>query len=223
MRKMSALHIKALLSVFRKKTIIYTDKKAEYEYNPNKFLIDCPVFTNERHNTVSSLTIMLNNKCVTNCYYCYADKRNPIDCKITFTRLNEIIEEAHKLNVVSIDVIGGEVFLYKQWKELLDLLVKYNYRPLLSTKMPLKEDDIEFLAVTELPLQVSLDSLLPETLSSLLSVSEAYSRNIGRMFDMLQKYRIKTAVHTVLTQRNTTIKDLHSVYDFLCQYDNILY
>lgn len=208
---------------FPTRTIICSSDKSDMIYNPDDFLLSNISLVNKRHNNVSFLIIMLNNKCSTNCYYCYADKRRTFDCLISFQRLCDIIKEAHELKVVSIDLIGGEVFLYKYWKELLQYLVKYNYSPILSTKHPLEESDISFIAKTNLPLQISLDSMLPETLKSMLSVNNHYISKLHRMFGYLQKYKVKTAVHTILTQRNTTVKDMQSLYEFLSDFDNILY
>lgn len=214
----------AILS-FPSKTIISSNLKREVAYNnPEIFLLDKLDLRQKRHKTVSYLTIMLNNKCVTNCYYCYADKRKPTNCLISYERLCEIIHEASELGVVSIDLIGGEVFLYPKWKELLIELRKYHFHPLLSTKMPLTESDVKFLCESgHHTIQVSLDSLIPETLNVMLRVSHDYIKKIKHMFFMLQKYGVKVAVHTVLTSKNSTIDDMKSLFDFLCEFDNVLY
>lgn len=208
---------------FPAKTIICSNKKRDITYDPDIFLLDKLDLRQKRHKTVSKLTLMINNKCKTNCYYCYADKRNPINCLIKYERLCEIIKEAHDLNVVNIDLIGGEVFLYPRWKDLILELLKYHYNPLLSTKIPLEEEDVKFLATTKLPLQVSLDSLLPETLKSILGVNDNYIIKLKEMFSFLQKHQVKVAVHTIVTQRNSTVENMQSVYDFLSKFDNILY
>ena len=49
---------------------------------------------------------------MTDCIYCYADRREKIDCTIPLERLYEIIDEAKELDLRAIDVIGGDFFLY---------------------------------------------------------------------------------------------------------------
>lgn len=210
---------------FPPKTIISSNIKREINYpNPSIFLLDHLDLRQKRHSSVSKLTFMLTNKCKTNCYYCYADKRVPMDCKIPLYRFKQLIEEAAKLYVASIDLIGGEIFLYPHWKELLSILVEHNYKPLLSTKIPIIESDIEFISKTGLPLQISLDSCLCTTLKNMIRVKDSYLENMKQTFQFLLKYNTKVAIHTIITQRNSTIEDMQSIYDFLVPYsDTILY
>ena len=210
---------------FPPKTIISSNSKREINYfDPNIFIFEHLDLRQKRHSSVSKLTFMLTNKCKTDCYYCYADKRFPTDCKIPLTRFKQLIEEAVKLYVASIDLIGGEIFLYPHWKELLSILVEHNYKPLLSTKIPITESEIEFIGKTGLPLQVSLDSCLCATLKNMLRVKDSYIENMRQTFLLLLKYNVKVAIHTIITQRNSTIEDMQSIYDFLKPFSNtILY
>lgn len=210
---------------FPKMTIItdFDDSANKTKYSLSDFLIDIPNLFYKRHNNVSFITIMLNNLCYTDCYYCYADKRIPTSCKISLMRLKEVIAEAKKLNVVSIDLIGGEVFLYKYWKELLKELVSVGYYPFISTKLPLSESMVADFQELSLPLQFSLDSLIPSTLVDMLNVSERYRNDVVKTLSLLNKYNIPIAVHTILTQRNITISDMQSIYDVLKNFSNIIY
>lgn len=40
---------------------------------------------------------------------------------------------------------GGDIFAFPDWKEVIRKVGQYGFTPLLSTKIPLKEDDIYFL------------------------------------------------------------------------------
>ena len=78
---------------------------------------------------------------------------------------------------ISLD--GGEVFLYKYWKELLALLYKYELNDnFISTKMPLNETDILELKKYDITLQVSLDSINPAILQRTLNVNKNYTEKI---------------------------------------------
>lgn len=45
---------------------------------------------------------------------------------------------------------GGDIFAFPDWKEVIRKVGQYGFTPLLSTKIPLKEDDIYFLKSLEL-------------------------------------------------------------------------
>ncbi|WP_302429897.1 MULTISPECIES: radical SAM/SPASM domain-containing protein [Bacteroidales] len=218
------IHYKNYSIVFPSRLIIVSDKTRDIVYNPKDFLLDNIDLSVSRPISVSKLTLMVNNICSTNCYYCYADKRKIVENKISIERYKQIIEEAKINGVVAIDVIGGEFFLYSHWKQLYKFLVEHNYYPLLSTKMCLKESDIQFLSSNNCTqLQFSLDSLIPQTLNRMLGVNDRYVENVKHTLRLLDKYGIKIAIHSILTQKNSTEEDFKSIFDFIKDFTNILY
>lgn len=192
-------------------------------YNPDDFLICNPSLKYGRHNTVSSLTLMLNNICTTKCFYCYADKRIPQNCSISFDRISELISEAKSSNVINFDLIGGEVFLYPYWEGVLERMVTNDYYPFVSTKMPLSEKTIESFSRFNLPIQFSLDCMNLNILRQTLNVNNDYIENVKDMFKNLGKYNVKVAVHSVLHQYNCFPKEIENLFNFLNNQDNILY
>lgn len=210
--------------VFPSHLIIISDRTRDVVYNPTDFLLNDVDLAVSRPISVSKLTLMVNNICSTNCYYCYADKRKKVENKISLERYKQIIEEAKTNGVVTIDVIGGEFFLYHHWKQLYSFLIEHNYYPLLSTKTCLKESDIQFLSKNKCTqLQFSLDSLIPETLNRMLGVNNRYVENVKHTLKLLDKYGIKVAIHSILTQKNSTEEDFKSIFDFIKNLSNILY
>ena len=207
---------------FPKHTIIKSDFKRLESYKVEDFAYNHVDVRMKRHKTPSHVIFMLNNKCVTDCIYCYADKRIPTECKIPFERFTEIIAEAKKLDVVNLNLIGGEVFLYKHWKKLVKLCLDYDYDPNLSTKYPLSEDDVKYLATLNISyLQISLDTMIPEHLKQILCVNNDYIEKMKKTFEYLKKHKVPTVVHTILNSKNSTTEDMISIYDFLKQFDNI--
>lgn len=92
--------------------------------------------------------------------------------------------------------------MYPHWKQLYSFLIENNYYPLLSTKICLKESDIQFLSDNKCTqLQFSLDSLIPETLNRMLGVNDRYVENVKHTLKLLDKYGIKVAIHSILTQK----------------------
>ena len=59
---------------------------------------------------------------------------------------------------------GGDIFAFPDWKEVIRKVGQYGFTPLLSTKIPLKEDDIYFL-------------------QTMVRVKEDYIDNVKQMFE----------------------------------------
>lgn len=202
-------------SAFPPNTIITTGPDEVVErYTPELFEYDKVNMQMGRHKTPSALTLMLNNICMTDCIYCYQDKTRKVGCTIPLDRIIELIHEAHSLHVTTFDVIGGEFSLYEHWREVLRELRKFGYHPYLSTKIPLSEDDIKYLAELKVhDIQVSVDSLIEDHLIKSLKVKKGYVEKLKHSLSLLDKYGVPTMVHSVLTQYNDSIEDMQSVYD----------
>lgn len=211
-------------SAFPPNTIISIPQRAyKKRYTPNLFSYEKLDLRMKRHFTPSNITLMFNNICVTNCIYCYEDKTRKVNCTIPLNRVLGLIREAYKLHVNTFDVVGGEFFLYKYWREVLKELRKYGYNPYLSTKIPLCENDIRFLADLKIhDIQISLDSLIEEHLISSLGVKPGYVDDMLHTLSILDKYNIPVMVHSVLTKYNGSIEDMKSLYDRLTDFKCIV-
>lgn len=203
--------------------ISISEAQPHKRYSPEMFEYAKLDLRMKRHMTPSTLTLMFNNICVTDCIYCYQDKTRRAHCSMPLSRIMEIIHEAHELHVNTIDVIGGEFFLYKHWREVLAELRKYGYNPYLSTKMPLKEDDIKFLSDLKVrDIQISLDTAIEEHLISSIGVTEGYLKEMLTSMGLIDKYGIQIMVHTVLTQYNDSVEDMKSVYEAIIPLKNLM-
>ncbi len=197
---------------------INTPKK----YNPDDFLYTQLNLKLTRHQTPSKLTFMATTQCATNCIYCYANKKQ-VKNMLPIERLKEIIKEAYEIGVASFDVIGGEFFMYKYWKEVLTELHKYEYFPYISTKVPISEEIIKYLkSIGVKDIQISLDTLINENLMPILRVNENYIGQIKNTFENLQKYGIEVRLHTILTSFNDSTEDMESIYNFIKNMENVL-
>jgi len=107
--------------------LIYSGNDIDYEkiYLPEDFYCREYDFTTKRYlKAPLNVTFMPNNVCVTDCIYCYADKIHKVDHPILFDRIMEIMDEAKTLEVLNFSVVGGEVFTYPHWRELLEKIKK---------------------------------------------------------------------------------------------------
>lgn len=213
------------IKFFLPKNLIITESEefaSPVEYTPEMFTYEELDFKQIRfYNAPLTAVFMVNNICVTDCIYCYANKQHKAK-SLEFSRVEEIMKEAHELGLKQISLDGGEVFLYKNWKELFALLHKYELADnFVSTKMPLSETDIEELKKYNITLQVSLDSLDPIVLQKTLNVNIDYVEKIKRSINLLNKNGIRFQIATVLTRFNANIDYLEELYEFLVQFESL--
>ena len=172
-----------------------------------------------------SITLMLNNKCVTNCKYCYADKYTKTKEMSTRKILN-LIDEAKRLEVDQINIIGGEVFLKKDWDLILTKLVENKMSPgYISTKFPISLEMVKRLKNSgyDNVVQVSLDSLNEQTLHDLIGVSNNYKEKIIQGIKLLQDFGFKIQINTILSKYNSTIEEINSLHKLVKSIQNLVY
>lgn len=172
----------------------------------------------------NSVSIMLNNKCYTDCIYCYADKDTKPKTEMTWKRVIELIQEADKIGVSEITFNGGDFFLYKYWREVLKEALSFDYEPYISTKYPLSKEQVKELKNIGLKkIQISFDSDDPIQLQKMLNVPRDYHSKMLDTFHYLEDADIKVDVKSVITKYNSEVADIEKLIDRLKQYKNITY
>lgn len=170
------------------------------------------------------LTLMLTNRCMTHCRYCYADTHTQIEKALPTSRILELIREAASLPVQQFNLIGGEVFLHKEWDIILAELVRQGIEPeFLSTKIPFTPECLRKLKETGYRnmIQVSLDAADAEVLSNSLSVDSSYAARMMNGLKLLDKSGLPYQVSTVLTTYNCTSDIVNRLYAFLSTLKNL--
>ena len=168
---------------------------------------------------------MLTNKCVTNCKYCYADKKTKC-IELDTEKILALIEEAKQLKMSYIDIIGGEVFCKKDWDIILHKLVDSGLTPsYISTKVPINVSIAEKLYKTGYNnvIQISLDILDEDKLIDLIECKKGYLKSIKDGIDILQKYGFKIQIDTILTKHNSNKSDITELYNYIKQIKNLVY
>jgi radical SAM protein with 4Fe4S-binding SPASM domain len=212
--------------------IFYFPPKVLIEYNTNyplrtytidEFNIMCKLdFTSNRFNIPIDTNLLINNRCVTDCIYCYADKRQIHNCSIPFNRLVEIIAETKQLGFRNFDIQGGELFLYEYWYELLKELLKANYTVGLSTKFPLQKNQIKKLkGLGFREIQISLDSIFSEDLKKNLRVKGNYKERMIECINVLNDNDFAIKLKPVITAKIFSINKIEKYIDFFLSYKNI--
>ena len=135
----------------------------------------------------NSTCLMLNNNCVADCVYCYANTAHKVNNYLPFERIKELISEASLLQMNDFEIGGGDFFMYQYWKELLPELIKHEFMPYISTKYPINEEIIEVLKQYSIPgVQLSLDSVDNEEIKKMLNVNDGYLEKVKRGFHLLR-------------------------------------
>ena len=191
-------------------------------YTPNQFAYEGIDLNQERFYVApGSILFMVNNHCYTDCVYCYANK-SVKTTPLSFNKVKDIILQAKELGIPVFTIVGGEVFLYKNWKELLDFLIENDFKEsLISSKVPLSEEDIIAFKAYGIPIQISLDSLDPGVLKQVLRVKSDYGEKMKQTITHIDKHGIDFQVATVLTTYNETIDNLNMLHDFLSKFKNL--
>ena len=197
--------------------LIQSEQPITYErvFKTEDFLFEESDYETERYlHAPLNMTFMPTNRCLTNCLYCYADKSHKVETMISFNRLVEIMDEAKDLGVLGFNIVGGETFCYPQWKQLLAEIKKRNFQMMrLSTKMPLIEEDIDYLKVIGIDeIQVSLDSLDVDTEKQMVGVDENYVNRIIQSLRWLKEKGFNVQIATVLTRFNDHVDSLETMF-----------
>lgn len=206
------------------KNLIIPSTKIRKEYFPENFEYEKLDFKTIRFYTApSSITFMLSNTCATQCVYCYADTKHKIEKHLPLNRILEIIEEAHSLDCFGVDIIGGEIFLYPHWKEIFEHLIKFNFYPtVISTKIPIKEDDIVFLKNKGIEyLQISLDSANDTVLAKTLKRKDNYLQKMNYTLQLCDKYDMPVQIATTLTKYTATYPEIKKLLNELKHHKSI--
>lgn len=161
------------------------------------------------------LVLMINNTCSTDCIYCYADKRIKHN-NFSIEVFEKMVTEAYRLHIPSIQITGGEFFLYKDWEKVLDILASHHYQlNLISSKTPLNREAIQQVKRHHIAIQISLDALNEEILMPMLHVKPGYLEKIKQTIRLLEEENVKFQVATIITRYNCDIPLLEDLYTFL--------
>jgi radical SAM protein with 4Fe4S-binding SPASM domain len=187
------------------------------KYKVEDFMFSETDFKTKRYySSPLNVTLMPSNNCVTNCIYCYADRQTK-SSTMSFERIKEIIDEAKTLGVLHFGMVGGEIFAYPQWDELIRYIKQNDFVvDRLSTKVPLtKEDVIKLKEAGIRQMQISLDTLVPKTLSKILRVNESYVEKIKNTVGYFCEEGFDTTIASVITTDNCDMENIRSIYEYL--------
>ena len=181
-------------------------------------------FHSYRHHIPNEMSIMINNKCVVDCEYCYADKSINVPNSLPFQRVKELIKEASELGLRDVAIGGGEFFLYPNWRELIDELHKYEYAPYISTKHPLDEEMVNTLKNKGIKtIQLSIDTVDNSEIRKILNVGENYLEKVMKGVQLLNDAGIEMIVKPVITKYNDSIQSVSNLLHWLSNFPMVIH
>jgi radical SAM protein with 4Fe4S-binding SPASM domain len=170
----------------------------------------------------TTITLMLNNKCVTDCSYCYANKKYNVEKPLSTERILALIEEADQMGTIDFELAGGEILLHKDYEVILKELYKRGFIVHLSTKMCLTEEQIlKLKGIGIYNIQLSIDAWDSDILQKMLNVNHVYFDNLRKSLKLLEKHKVQVSIKAVITNLNASIKDVELLLNNLIQYKNI--
>lgn len=166
---------------------------------------------------------MWTNRCGTRCQYCYADTLTTCS-EMSTERMLELLSEAKNLKVEFNDIIGGEIFLRKDWDLLLKWMVKNEMSPkFISTKVPITEEIRQKLENTGFRglIQISLDSLSDDSLKVMVGGGAGYVKKMQDGLERLRSLPVEIQVNSVLTKINANKETIEELFVYLNKFDRL--
>ena len=159
------------------------------------------------------LKFYLTDYCPRRCIYCFAGaKYLPAGEKVkteflSVERFKEIILEARDIGVPNIEISGGDPFVLDNITDYLKVMIDYfPYDWGTSTKSFISLSEAEKLKAIGLKeMQVSLDSLNPNTADKLMGVKGAYDEVISTINNLM------TVGITVVTKATITSQNIYDI------------
>ncbi|MDR1369999.1 MAG: radical SAM protein [Dysgonamonadaceae bacterium] len=178
-------------------------------------------FERTRFSKPTATVFVINTSCVTDCIYCYANRKEKFN-PLSTEKILSIIDEAHEIGITDFDITGGETFLQKDWEKILEKLHSYGFTSNLSTKIPLSKEQIDKFTKTGFQeLQVSIDSFDPSLQKNNLQVSKSYIDKMKESLTYLDSKGINLIIKGTQTYDTLTTTNIGEVIDFIKHLKNV--
>jgi MoaA/NifB/PqqE/SkfB family radical SAM enzyme len=158
-----------------------------------------------------SVTIAFTNRCLCNCIYCYAERRECPEADLS--HWIKIFDELYQNDIYLVDIGGGDLLARIDAFDILEEMTSRDFVFLLSTKGNLSRDDAERLASLNIgrkdapaylyrPIQISIDSVDKFTASTLVG-RENYFSHASQTIKNLLDAGLSPRIKSVLTSANS--------------------
>jgi len=152
-----------------------------------------------------NLTIMPSNVCVTDCIYCYAERKQiPQNELMSTERWLELIDEAHSLGVELAVFSGGDPLTSPAILPILKRAIDKRFLFILPTKTFISKKlagQMAEIGMQKSWNQISLDGILPQTLKQMVGIDD-YDQIAFQSIKNLLEAGLKVRINIVITPLN---------------------
>jgi len=174
-------------------------------YDPRQFIVRAEAIKMDdlRCSRPSSIIVLPTMRCVTNCVYCYANRRSLVSAKefdLEFYRC--LLEQAQSCDIETIEFSGGDFFCRRDAFDILEETFQAGLYPTIPTKYPLSNVEIDRLVSIGLrTIQLSIDARSPQLIDKLMH-RQGYGMKILRTLEALGEAGIRVRTNSVLIPEN---------------------
>ena len=149
------------------------------------------------------LFVELTDKCNLRCKHCYGDFKFENQHTLSIESINNLIEQAVKLNVYQFDLTGGEPLLYKNLEYLLSKLYDAGMLVTIFSNLTIQSDKILTLFEKYRVKKVitSIDSNIAKNHDEFRGMTGAFDKTINNI-NKLKKTSIELSVNTMVGAHN---------------------
>ena len=140
-------------------------------------------------------------RCVTDCIYCYADRRTK-RAQFDLKPFGKLLKELVSCGMETVEFSGGDFFCRRDAFEMIAETFRHGLYPVIPTKFPLSVRQVQKLADLGLKtIQVSIDALSPDLIDRMVR-RHGYGKRILNTIDLLGEAGINVRTNTVMTPFN---------------------
>ena len=166
---------------------------------------ECKKINKQRLNKPLELLLMPSYNCFTDCIYCYAERKYiKKEDHMNIERWEEILDEAHDLEIKLAIFSGGDPFQYPHILRLLKKLADKGFIFVIPTKSHLNKETTQKLSsygLQNIWFQISIDALSTENQKKLVNIKN-YTNIAFDSIKNLVDENINVRVNIVLTPIN---------------------
>lgn len=188
------------------------------QFDPRKFVVGLRSYETRmgdtkartRLDTPINIYTIFTHRCVTNCAYCYADRRKV--CEMPLARWREILQEMEQLGIWLTSPDNGDTFARKDGIDFLECLLEHNMHFLLSTKAHVPKEYVKRLieagftkkirGVIQRQVQLSIDAADEDVARRILNVPRARTERNLETFGNFLAFGIMPKIKAVITGLN---------------------
>lgn len=207
----------------KQSVVLPSDLLKRYSKRPNLIIFEEDSFSAlgefaiKRPGVPLSANLMVTTICSTDCLYCYANRKlSPV---LSTEKILDLIRELHDQGTINLTLTGGDIFAHPDWHKILKCVRQYGYKPFLSTKTPLKYEQVKYLIdLGYEEIQFSLDSVESSVLNTLIKVKSDYLSKVTSFLNYCSELNLKVLIRSVLTKINASKDKISSLYTYLSEF-----